>query len=63
MWLINHLSSPLVCINSVYVDRILYLKFHIPILGFPSSSAGKEYACSAGDPGSILGEEDPLQKG
>ena len=24
-------------------------------MGFPSSSAGKEYACNAGDPGSIPG--------
>ena len=32
-------------------------------LGFPSSSAGKESACNAGDPGSIPGLEDPLEKG
>ena len=32
-------------------------------LGFPSSSAGKESACNAGDPGSIPGSEDPLEKG
>ena len=31
-------------------------------LGFPCSSVGKESACSAGDPGSILGWEDPLEK-
>ena len=29
-------------------------------LGSPGSSDGKESACSAGDPGSILGREDPL---
>ena len=28
----------------------------------PSSSVGKESACSAGDPGSIPGWEDPLEK-
>ena len=38
-------------------------------MGFPCSSAGKEYACNVGDPGSIPGSErspgewigDPLQ--
>ena len=30
--------------------------------GFPSSSAGKESACSAGDPSLIPGSEDPLEK-
>ena len=28
---------------------------------FPDSSVGKESACSAGDPGSIPGSEDPLE--
>ena len=31
--------------------------------GFPGSSAGKESTCNAGDPGSILGQEDSLEKG
>ena len=31
-------------------------------MGFPCSSVGKESACSAGDPGSIPGLEDPLEK-
>ena len=30
--------------------------------GFPGGSAGKESACNAGDPGSISGREDPLEK-
>ena len=34
-----------------------------PHLGFPRGSAGKESACSAGDPGAILGQEDPLEDG
>ena len=29
----------------------------------PSGSEGKEPACNAGDPGSIPGLEDPLEKG
>ena len=31
--------------------------------GFPGGSAGKESICNAGDLGSILGWEDPLEKG
>ena len=31
-------------------------------LGFPVGLAGKKSACSAGDPGSILGWGDPLKK-
>ena len=32
-------------------------------MGFPDSSADKESACNAGDPGSNLGREDLLEKG
>ena len=32
-------------------------------MGFPDSSIGKESTCSTGDPGSIPGWEDPLEKG
>jgi len=32
-------------------------------LGFPGGSDGKESACNAGDPSSIPGLEDPLEKG
>ena len=31
--------------------------------GFPGGSDSKEYPCNAGGPGSILGWEDPLEKG
>jgi len=30
--------------------------------GFPHSSVGKDSACKAGDPGSIPGSGDPLEK-
>ena len=33
------------------------------VYGFPGCSDGKESACNAGDLGSILGQEDPLEKG
>ena len=32
-------------------------------MGFPGGSDSKESACNAGDLGSILGQEDPLEKG
>ena len=32
-------------------------------MGFPDSSAGKESACNAGDPGSFLSWEIPLETG
>ena len=31
-------------------------------MGFLGSSAGKEFACNAGDPGLIPGSEDPMEK-
>ena len=34
-----------------------------PYLNFSGDSDGKESACNAGDPGSIPGSEDPLEKG
>ena len=41
---------------------LIYL--HISQTGthFPSSSDGKASNCNAGDPGSIPGREDPLEK-
>ena len=33
------------------------------VYGFPGCSDGKESACNAVDLGSILGQEDPLEKG
>ena len=34
-----------------------------PLQGFPHNSVGKESACNVGDPGSIPGWENPLEKG
>ena len=33
-----------------------------PSMGFPAGSDGKESACNAGEPDSIPGQEDPLEK-
>ena len=43
-------------ILSVFIFCSLYYDF-------PGGSDGKELACSVGDPGSIHGGEDPLEKG
>ena len=32
-------------------------------VGFPDGSGGKESACNVGDPGSVPGLRDPLEKG
>ena len=34
-----------------------------PVLGFPGGSVSKEFAHNAGDPDSLPGSEDPLEKG
>ena len=40
-----------------------YTVLFIEVRGFPDNSVGKESACNAGDPDSILGQEDLLEKG
>ena len=45
-----------------YSPFSLYV-FQYNILGFPGGSVHKESACNVGDPGSIPGGEDPLEKG
>ena len=43
--------------------RLNDFHFHfITLEGFPSGSDGKASVCIAGDPGSSLGWEDPLEK-
>ena len=44
------------------ITRLVILN-SIITLGFPGSSSGKESICNVGDPGSIPGWEDPLEKG
>ena len=39
------------------------MKYLIILGGFPGGSDSKVSACNAGDPGLILGQEDPLEKG
>ena len=47
----------------VQFEAFLYLHPYLWLKGFPGGSDGKASACNAGDPGSILGWEDPLEKG
>jgi len=44
-------------------QQISLLHSHMAFEIFPGSSVGKISACIIGDPGSILGQEDPLEKG
>ena len=49
-----------------WVRKIYCRRDRLPtsvFLGFPSSSAGKESVCNAGDLDSIPGSEDLLEKG
>ena len=39
-----------------------YLKWVLCSVGFPGGSEVKASAWNAGDPGSIMGQEDPLEK-
>ena len=49
--------------NSCSCFSVLIYSLTSDCLGFSGSSDGKEFACNAGDPGSILGREDALEKG
>ena len=65
----------LFCLFILLIFESLILKLQLKILiyllknncnlqwNFPHSSVGKESACNAGDPGSIPGAGDPLEKG
>ena len=44
------------------VTAAMKLKDAYSLGGFPSGSDGKASVCIAGDPGSSLGWEDPLEK-
>ena len=50
-------------INYLQCGVYMCIYIYIYIFIFFTSSAGKESACNAGDPGSIPGWEDPLEKG
>ena len=41
---------------------LTFLSTRSQTLGFPGSSDGKQFACSARDPGSFPGQEVPLEK-
>ena len=48
---------------NIYLQRCSFYQITLCLKwGFPHSSAGKESACNAGDPGSIHGQEDPWRR-
>ena len=53
-----YISSSTVCSSLLLLFRLSFSCW-----GFPGSSAGKESACSAGDPGSIPGSRRPTGEG
>ena len=44
------------------ISFLFSFAFHFSFWGFPGGSDGEESVCNVGDPGSILGQEDPLEK-
>ena len=51
------------CLGSIWWTLSIHRKNYAVQLYFPGGSRRKESACNAGDPGSVLGWEDPLGKG
>ena len=45
------------------IKQFLFNNRKLSSLGFPGGSDGGESSCSVGDPGSVPGWEDPLEKG
>ena len=56
VWGSKHPAGVYVCVCVCVCGRHLYTSF-------PGGSGGKESACHAGDPGSIPGWKDSLEKG
>ena len=57
------LKGPEICKRWFYCSKMKLCMVITTLMGFPGGSDGKESACNAGDPGSIPGSEDPLEKG
>ena len=54
--LLPHLNCALVFLYAkMMIKCVFHLPYRVTIKIFPGSSAGKDSACSSGDPGSILG--------
>ena len=49
--------------KTIEADSLVVSPTTSKVLGFPSNSDCKKSSCNAGDPGSILGQEDPLEMG
>ena len=52
-----------ISISKGFPQFVVITQFVVSHQGFPCCTVDKESACNAGDLGSILGCEDPLEKG
>ena len=57
------LKRPGISKREFYCSKMKLCMVITTLMGFPGGSDGKESACNVGDPGSIPGSEDPLEKG
>ena len=57
------LKRPGISKREFYCSKMKLCMLITTLMGFPGGSDGKESACNVGDPGSIPGSEDPLEKG
>ena len=61
-----HCHTHVVFFFRLFIEAVTSIDIIKPLLfniDFPGSSAGKESAYNAGNPGSIPGQEDQLEKG
>ena len=54
---------PMPTVSAVHAPDITAQQQHYELWDFSGGSADKEFTCNAEDPGSILGWENPLEKG
>ena len=58
----DELGHSLTSLRFSFLTFFFFFAMLHSIWGFPGISDGKESACNAGDLGSILGQEDSLEK-
>ena len=63
LWPATHKKCMTHNLENALLNKVKQLILLLDSEGICSSSDGKNSVCSAGDPGSILGQEDPMEKG